>query len=265
MIGWAPATTAPLGRGRDGAQSGTPGRIRTAGIALIVSLSAAPCAGMEISRVATCAGGDVLKLRGDIEAGGYVKFRSYFDGERRIAGLELDSPGGSLYEGFRIATMTREKRLATFVAKECDSACAFIFLLGSKRYVSKEAKIGVHAVGNDYGGEDTGTIRDTVHFARLSAKFGIPSSTIGQMVTTPPGKITFLTQSDLSDLKVILRDPFARKTGESNQDCNAYPEREAASANASARIARVRTAHHPDGRRAGPATPNRLRAGAGVP
>jgi hypothetical protein len=94
---------------------------------------------------------DVLKLRGDIEAGDYAKFRSYFGDQRRIAGLDLDSPGGSLYGGFRIATVTRQKRLLTFVSKECDSACAFVFLLGSKRYVSKEAKIGVHAVGNDHG------------------------------------------------------------------------------------------------------------------
>jgi hypothetical protein len=169
-----------------------------------------PCASMEISRVASCAG-DVLKLRGDIAAGDYVKFRSYFDDQGRIAGLDLDSTGGSLHEGSRIAALTRKKRLSTFVSKECDSACAFIFLLGSKRYVSKEAKIGVHAVGNDYGGEDSGTLRDTIHFARLSAKLGIPSSTIGKMVTTPAGKITFLDQNDLSALKVIVRDPFTGK------------------------------------------------------
>jgi hypothetical protein len=178
MIGWTSAITAPASGSRDEAQPRTRSPARMAGIALIMSFTATPCTGMEISRVAGCAGGDVLRLRGDIEPGDYVKFRSYFDGERRIAGLDLDSPGGSLYEGFRIATMTRERRLSTFVAKECDSACAFIFLLGSKRYAAKEAKIGVHAVGNDFGGEDTGTIRDTIHFARLSAKLGIPASTI---------------------------------------------------------------------------------------
>ena len=123
--------------------------MRMAGIIVIISLTAVPCAGMEISRITSCAGGDVLKLRGDIGAGDYVKFRSYFGDQRRIAGLDLDSAGGSLYEGFRIATLTRQKKLSTFVSKECDSACAFIFLVGSKRYLSKEAKIGVHSVGND--------------------------------------------------------------------------------------------------------------------
>src|SRR4051812_32525006 len=39
------------------------------------SLLAVPSEAMEISRV-RCDGGDVLKLRGDIVAGDYVKFRS---------------------------------------------------------------------------------------------------------------------------------------------------------------------------------------------
>jgi hypothetical protein len=206
----------------------------------MVWLLTEPCAGMEISRVESCAG-DVLKLRGDIVAGDYLKFRSHFGDQGRIAGLDLDSTGGSLHEGSRIAALTRKKRLSTFVSKECDSACAFIFLLGRKRYVSKEAKIGVHAVGNDYGGEDNSTIRDTIQFARLSAKLGIPSSAIGKMVATPPGKITFLDQNDLSALKVIVRDPFTPKPG-GDDAANCRPDPEAA-AIGSALAARVEAPH----------------------
>jgi hypothetical protein len=187
-------------------------------IALTVAISE-PSAGVEISRVAGCAGGDVLRLRGDFKAGDYVKFRSYFADQRRVVGLDLDSPGGSLPEGFRIAILTRQKRLSTYVAKECDSACAFVFLMGRKRYVSKEAKIGVHAVGNDDGSEDNGAIRDTIQFARLFATLGIPSSTIGKMVATPPRRITYLDQSDLASLKVITRNPFARDPSDGSVGC----------------------------------------------
>ena len=224
--------------------------MRVAGIALIVSLITVPCAGMEISRVTGCAGGDVLKLRGDIVAGDYVKFRSYFGAPRRITGLDLDSDGGLLDEGFRIAALTRHKRLATFVSKECDSACAFIFLLGSKRYVSRQAKIGVHAVGNDRGGEDRHTLRDTIHFARLSAKLGIPSATIGKMVTTPPGKIRYLDQADLSALRVIARDPFARASsgGDDSPGCETGKEALGESASKGTSVAVVKASLQP-GRR----------------
>ena len=197
-------------------------KMRVAKTILIIALTVAisgPGAGMEISRIAGCAGGDVLRLRGDFKAGDYVKFRSYFADQRRVVGLDLDSPGGSLPEGFRIAILTRQKRLSTYVAKECDSACAFVFLMGRKRYVSKEAKIGVHAVGNDDGSEDSGAIRDTIQFARLFAKLGIPSSTIGKMVATPPRRITYLDQSDLASLKVITRDPFARGSSDGSVGC----------------------------------------------
>jgi len=230
--------------------------MRVAAITLIISLTATPCIGMEISRIAGCDGGDVLKLRGDIKPGDYVKFRAHFDGERRIAGLVLDSPGGMLHEGVRIAMLTRQKRLSTFVPKGCDSACAFIFLLGSKRYVAKDAMIGVHAVGNNYGAEDTGTLRDTIYFARLSAKLGIPSSTIGKMVATPPGKIAILDHADLAALKVVVRDPFTR-TDESNPDCKSDPP-EQASASGGAAIATMKTSNKPEsrsGKRAGPARP----------
>lgn len=196
---------------------------------------------MEISR-ANCAGGDVLKLRGDIEAGDYAKFRSFFGDERSIVGLDLESTGGSLREGVLIAALTRQKRLSTFVAKECDSACAFIFLMGRKRYAAREAKIGVHAVGNDYGGEDNGTLRDTIRFARVSAKLGIPSSIIGKMVTTLPREIAFLDQTDLSALRVIMRDPFAGEAGEGNRSCTSDPAAEA-SADRNTPVAGGNTSH----------------------
>jgi hypothetical protein len=214
-------------------------------IVTLVTLSSGPGAAMEVSRV-SCESGDVLKLRGDVKAGDFVKFRAHFRNQRRIAGLVLDSDGGSLHEGARIAMLTRKKRLSTFVAKECDSACAFIFLLGRKKYVSAEAKIGVHAVGNDFGSEDSGTLRDTIYFARLSAKLGIPSSITGKMVATPPGKIRFLDQSDLSALKVIVRDPFSR-ADESNPACRSEPVDEA-SAKAGAPRARVKTVERPESR-----------------
>ena len=207
---------------------------------------AEPTAAMEISRLTGCIGGDVLRLRGSIEHGDYRKFRAYFADPRRIVGLDLHSGGGSLYEGVRIAALTRQKRLATFVGKECDSACAFIFFLGTKRYIGKDGKIGVHAVGNEYGNEDNGALRDTIYFARVSARLGIPSSTIGKMVATPPGKITYLDQADLAAAKVIMREPFIRKDGEGNRNCST-PVEEPAAADKTP-IETARTSYKAEGR-----------------
>ncbi|MGX9426667.1 MULTISPECIES: hypothetical protein [Bradyrhizobium] len=203
-------------------------------IRTLLTLSAiflsADCASMEISRVAGCSG-DVLRLRGDIEEGDYIRFRSHFSAQRRVLGVDLSSKGGKLDEGFQIAIFTRQKRLTTYVSGECDSACAFIFLASRKRYVSESATIGVHSVSNGHGGEDVKTIRDTIYLARLSAKLGIPLSTIGRMVTTPAGKISFLNEDDLLTLKAIVRDPFEGIVGEKNSPENCSTNQTKAASN----------------------------------
>ncbi|WP_143201392.1 hypothetical protein [Bradyrhizobium sp. NAS96.2] len=145
---------------------------------IAVALFAPNGLAMEFSRVPGCFG-DVLKLTGDIRDGDFVRFRGYLSAKRRIVGLDLDSGGGSLDEGFRIAVLARQKRIAAYVSGECDSACAFIFLASRKRYVAPNAKIGVHSVSNIHGNEDNGTLRDTIKLARLSAKLRIPPAAIG--------------------------------------------------------------------------------------
>jgi hypothetical protein len=249
MAARAPASfAARFGSILSGASASLRGR-RICQLILITSLIGAisePGVAMEISRLTGCNGGDVLRLRGPIEHGDYRKFRTYFADPRRIVGLDLHSGGGSLYEGVRIAALTRQKRLATFVGKECDSACAFIFLLGTRRYIGKDAKIGVHAVGNEYGNEDNGALRDTIYFARVSAKLGIPSSTIGKMVATPPGKITYLDQADLAAAKVIMREPFTRKDGEGRPKCS--PSAEESAATDKAPIQSTRTSYKTESR-----------------
>ena len=167
------------------------------------------CLAMDIVRVPNCTG-DVLKLSGDIGPGDFARFRGSVGAERRVRGVDLDSGGGSLDEGFQIAMLAHRLQLTTYVSGECDSACAFIFLTSTKRYVSPAARIGVHSVSNVHGNEDNGTIRDTIRLARLMAKNGISPSAIGKMVTTPPGKMSYLNKDDLAALKVIVRNPFDR-------------------------------------------------------
>lgn len=191
------------------------------------------CVAMEFSRIPGCFG-DVLKLKGDIRDGDFVHFRGHLGTERRIVGLDLDSGGGSLDEGFRIAMLARQKQIATYVSGECDSACAFIFLASRKRYVAPNAKIGVHSVSNLHGNEDNGTIRDTIKLARLSAKLRIPPSAVGRMVMTPPGKIYYLNKEELASLRVIERNPFdhiaraAEAQSKGNAVCGTGPSKNAA-------------------------------------
>jgi hypothetical protein len=167
---------------------------------------------MDIKRVPTCSG-VVLRLRGDIREGDYARLKWHFKGREAVIGLELSSDGGILEEGLRIADFARRKKLIVYVADECDSVCADVFLAAAKRYVGAYSKIGVHAVSNNREIEDASSRALTIELARRWAKQGVPHSTIGKMVTTGPRMISYLDQHDLSALGAAAGNPFVENAG----------------------------------------------------
>lgn len=174
------------------------------------------CSALEIRRLAACSG-VVLRLRGDFHEGDYSRFRSHFKRNELIVGLDLSSDGGDLEEGLMIANLVHRKRLAVYVAGECNSVCAFIFFSASKRYFGQQSRIGVHSVSDSRDIEDPGSMLLTVKLARLSAKLGVPNAAIGKMVTTRPNTISYLDQADLSALDASAGNPFDHKPEKSNE------------------------------------------------
>lgn len=180
-------------------------------ICLLFSVtSSVTCPALEIRPVETDSG-IVLRMRGDIRKGDYSRLKAQFKGKKPIVGLDLSSDGGHLEEGLRIAALVRRQKLKVYVANECDSACADIFFAAASRYFAAGAKIGVHAISNDKDVEDIGSKLLTLKLARFWSKNGIPNSIIGKMVTTRPQAITYLNDTDLSDLRATARDPFAHE------------------------------------------------------
>jgi hypothetical protein len=174
------------------------------------------CCALEIRRVQTCSG-IVLRLRGDIREGDFSQLKSHFKRKEAIVGFDLSSDGGDLEEGLRIADFTRRKNLTVYVAGECNSACADVFLAAAKRYFEADSRIGVHAVSNDRDIEDVGSKLLTIKLARLWAEQGVPNSAIGKMVTTRPKAIIYLDRADLSGLDATAGNPFAYKDEKSSE------------------------------------------------
>jgi hypothetical protein len=184
------------------------------------------CFGLEIRRVAACSG-VVLRLRGDINAGDYVRFRSNFKTKETIIGLDLSSDGGDLGDGLRIAELVHKKQLKVYVSGECNSGCAFIFFSAPHRFFAEESRIGVHSVGDSREYEDPGSMLLTLKLARISAKLGVPNSIIGKMVTTRPATISYLDQADLSALDASAGNPFDFKSetqAEAERNCTSTRE-----------------------------------------
>lgn len=172
--------------------------------------SSVTCSALEIRPVQTNSG-IVLRMRGDIREGDYLRLKAQFKGKKPIVGVDLSSDGGHLEEGLRIAALVRSQKLRVYVANECASVCADIFFAAARRYFAAGSKIGVHAISNDKDIEDVGSKLLTLKLARFWSKNGIPNSIIGKMVTTRPQAITYLNDTDLSDLHASARDPFERE------------------------------------------------------
>ena len=101
-------------------------------LALISHLQ--PASAFKIKRVETDSG-LVLKLRGDVRDGDYGRLKSALQ-DGSVVGLEITSGGGSLEDGVDIARVVRDKGLLViYASRECDSACAFIFLAAKERYM----------------------------------------------------------------------------------------------------------------------------------
>jgi|SRR3984885_157685 len=170
-----------------------------------------PASAFKIKRVKTDAG-PVLKLRGDVRDGDYGRLKSALQ-DGSVVGLEITSGGGSLEDGVYIARVVRDKGLVIYASRECDSACAFIFLAAKERYMGRGCKIGVHSVSNDREREDADSARITIQLSRLLVGLGVPHSIIGKIVATPPAKITFLDNRDLARLNVHRANPFRKNDG----------------------------------------------------
>jgi hypothetical protein len=167
-----------------------------------------PASAFKIKRVET-GSGLVLKLLGDVRDGDYGRLKSALQ-NGSVVGLEITSGGGSLEDGVDIARVVRDKGLVVYASRECDSACAFIFLAAKERYMDRGCKIGVHSVSNDREREDADSARITIQLSRLLAGLGVPHSIIGKIVATPPAKVTFLDNHDLARLNVHRANPFRK-------------------------------------------------------
>jgi hypothetical protein len=180
-----------------------------------------PASAFKIKRVETVSG-LVLKLRGDVRDGDYGRLKSALQ-NGSVVGLEITSGGGSLEDGVDIARIVRDKGLVIYASRECDSACAFIFLAAKERYIGRGCKIGVHSVSNDHEREDADSARMTIQLSRLLVGLGVPHSIIGKIVATPPARITFLDNRDLARLNVHRTNPFRKKSGAASMAASGEP------------------------------------------
>jgi hypothetical protein len=123
-----------------------------------------------------------------------------------VALVRLNSPGGSVLEGVKIAEIIQFGKISTSVIGKsiCASACFVVFAAGSEKYVNYTASVGVHGASNQSGEETVQSSAATVTMARIVKELGVPPSIIGKMVITPPDEVVWLTPDDLRSMGTTM-------------------------------------------------------------
>jgi len=176
-------------------------------IAVLVSSVATAANAAYIRSATSSEGKEVIFLDGEIEPGDAQSLRNVIkranDANRLVSAIRLNSPGGNLGEGARLADMIRYGHIPTVVpaGAQCASACFLVFAAGPEKYASYSANVGVHGASDQSGREEGNA---TISMARAAKELGVPETIIGKMVITPPDQIVWLSPVDLRSMGTTL-------------------------------------------------------------
>jgi hypothetical protein len=124
---------------------------------------------------------------------------------KRLLGIELDSPGGSVAEASQLANMIRTRKLAVGVPAnaKCASACFLLLAAAPRRFAATDALVGVHGA-SDEGNDSEVAQAATTSMAREAGALGVPPAIIGKMTETAPQRMEWLLPSDLAAMGVTV-------------------------------------------------------------
>jgi hypothetical protein len=157
----------------------------------MVALSPIVAASADIKSASGKDGRVTILITGEIVPGDADAFSATVkqanDAGKFVANIRLNSEGGNLLEGVKLADAVSFGKISTNVGKNatCASACFLIFAAGNTKFASYDARIGVHGASDEHGNETVQSGAATVSMARVAKELGVPSAIIGRMVVTP--------------------------------------------------------------------------------
>jgi hypothetical protein len=183
--------------------------------AVLLALAIATLFGRSVSSATlkSIAGKDgriILQLVGEIDEGDTEAFRAAIksanDAGKLVANVRLNSSGGNLLEGVKLAAAVKFAKMSTNVGHgaTCASACFLVFAAGDSKFANYSAQIGVHGASDQTGAETVQSGAATVSMARVAKELGVPSAIIGRMVVTPPSEMVWLSPTDLQSMGTTM-------------------------------------------------------------
>ncbi len=95
-------------------------------------------------------------VKGPMKYGSADALQTVLENNPKFSLVEIQSPGGFVIEGMRMAKVVSSRKLDTVALGLCASACTFVLAAGNDRYLGPDAKIGFHRSGTRYGPVESG-------------------------------------------------------------------------------------------------------------
>lgn len=144
--------------------------------------------------------GEIILIEGEIKAGDDNTFR-VLSLKYPSAIVALDSEGGALIPAIEIGKMIRLQGYPTIVASGsvCTSACALMWVAGSKKYLSANGRVGFHASYRTESGRPTETGLGNALVGRYLTLLNLPENAVIFATMASPIEIQWLTPSNMEE------------------------------------------------------------------
>jgi hypothetical protein len=151
------------------------------------------------------ANGQTLEFSGGITFGVTQELERFLNAMAGVRTVRLNSNGGRILEAQRMSDLISSRNLATFVARDCLSACTIVFLGGNERFMLPTARLGFHQPAF------RGMTASDRHAAiaterqRLQLRFGLSAAFAARANSAPPGGMWYPDKDELMRERVVTR------------------------------------------------------------
>ncbi|MEO8805896.1 MAG: hypothetical protein ABI433_07430 [Burkholderiaceae bacterium] len=122
----------------------------------------------------------------------------------KVTTVRLESPGGWMREGERMANVVKRFGLHTNVATECMSACTIVLLAGLDRTADEAAMVGFHR-GRAIGATRSSEGRPGKDESEIYLRAGVDKEFVQRIVSTPHESVWVPTRRELLKARVLTR------------------------------------------------------------
>jgi hypothetical protein len=152
---------------------------------LLIAIGADP---LPRAQVAVLPGGREVEIRGTLEAGIAARLEEVLQAHPGVQSIHLNSPGGWVTEGARLARVIHARRLGTYTATGCYSACVLAFAAGSPRVLDPDARLGLHSTSGGDADPLVATLGNEL-YQKVLLRYGVSPGLVAWSTSTPANSL----------------------------------------------------------------------------